>query len=120
MIYEEKGKDLLFEPLPQARIIDEPLTLEEQTDIALTIALYNEVTSPDLERVPIPIDNSLVCKRTAISVRLTKTASIDHLNGFVDSYLGSHRNCTRLHGVDSGCMWGDYGCVSTQQIQCKC
>lgn len=120
MIYEEKGQDLMMQPSPQSRSIEAPLSIEEQTDIALTIALYNELTAIDLERVQLPKDNRLLCKRTAISIRLTKSASVDHLNAFVDNYLGSHSNCSRLHGVDTGCLWGDYGCVSTQQIQCIC
>jgi hypothetical protein len=120
MIYEEREQDLLAQPLPNARSIDEPLPIDDQTDIAMTIALYNELTAIDLERVPVRIDDNLVCNKTAISIRVTKTASIDHLNAFVDSYLGSHSNCSRLHGVDSGCLWGDYGCISTQQIQCTC
>jgi len=127
MIYEEKGIDLLAENSGAASMREASLelSLEEQTEIANTLTLYNELTMEDLERVDVDLDLDLdldrrLCRRTAISVRISKSSSVDHLNSFVDNYLGSHRLCSREHGVDSGCLWGDYACVSTQSIVCSC
>lgn len=120
IIYEEKGQDLLAESTPQHRTTIQPLSIDEQTNVAMTFSLYNELTNTDLVREIIPADNPLMCRMTAVSIRITRSASIDHLNHFVDTYLSSHPKCSRLHGVDTGTLWGDYGAISTQQIQCKC
>ena len=97
------------------------LSKDEQAMLSQIICIYTELTNPNIVRKAPKSDNNQVlasCYYVASSFRYTKSSSVGHLNAFVDSYLASHKDCHKVFGVDSGCLWGDYGCVSTQEIHC--
>lgn len=58
------------------------------------------------------------CERTIISLRTTETRAISHVNSATDEFLKEHKDCKRIYGIDSGCIWGGYGCIATQSITC--
>ena len=37
----------------------------------------------------------------------------------INSFLKSHPDCHTIYGVATGCLWGDFGCVSVQAVECR-
>lgn len=59
------------------------------------------------------------CNRTITLIRYTESSAIYHVQQATQTFLEDHSDCSTLYGVDSGCLWGGYGCVATQQIHCS-
>jgi len=102
----------------------ESLSEKEATRIMIALVLYNEMMNPGVERqvsknrVGEPELNA-GCDRTIMTIYSTRSAATDHLKTTTDQFLKAHPDCFKVHGVDSGCLWGDYGCVATQEIHCN-
>lgn len=58
------------------------------------------------------------CERTIMSIRTTESSAISHVNSATATYIEDHPDCKKIYGVDTGCLWGGYGCVATQSIKC--
>ena len=111
--YEEKQVDIAADDAPD-------LSIEEQTQLALAVTLYMEATSTDFPRSGEPLGRiTYKCAKTAVTFRKTRTEAVDKLNSFVDNYISTH-SCKRKYGIDSGCVWEDFLCVSVQQLECDC
>lgn len=59
------------------------------------------------------------CDRTIVSIRNSKSASEHHVAEAVTDFLEDHEDCQTIYGVDTGCLWGDYICISSQSIRCS-
>ncbi|RYF11095.1 MAG: hypothetical protein EOO42_21785 [Flavobacteriales bacterium] len=58
------------------------------------------------------------CSRTVASIQTTNSGSIAGVNAATARFLKAHSDCSKVGGVDSGCLWGGYACVATQSIKC--
>jgi len=66
------------------------LSLPEQTEVALALTLYREVTDGELERTPsspasTAREEFATCNYTAMSFRISRSSSVDHLTQYVDN-----------------------------------
>jgi hypothetical protein len=104
------------------------LSNSDENKLVQIVCLYNELTNPDIVRNQIKLDKPssaiankayYTCTYTAASFRSSRSSATYHVNKFVNTYLSTHTDCKRLYGVDAGCLWGDYGCVATQEIECN-
>jgi hypothetical protein len=98
--------------------------------ISVAGVLYNEIKNPNLERFPKEASKVRPpwedgepgirpCYRTALSTRTSRSRVIEAINDYVDRLLKNHPECSRVHGVDVGCMWEDFMCFATQEIKCN-
>lgn len=71
----------------------------------------------DLGSVSAPII-ATECFHTAISVRSRKTISEANAQGLIDAFLEENPSCSQVGGIDSYCIFGDFGCVSAGEIEC--
>lgn len=96
----------------------------DQTRVAIALVLYNEIASDNVVRTPpvtlsVPV-GTLCGAFTAMYFDYTKSSAVGGLNNFVNTVLIFNSNCSTVWGQDSGCVWGDYGCVATQSFDCSC
>lgn len=111
-VFVERGVDLFKAPV---------LSLSEQTNIALALHLYNEIASDDIARSKAAAARPMNphCQDfTAMYMQYTRSAAEYELNAYVDRFLSENTNCSRKYGVDAGCLWEDYSCIATQEIEC--
>ncbi len=92
--------------------------LRKQISMLLFTEVLNTNTVPTTT-IPRLVAPDGGCSRTILSVRTTKSSSIEAVNAATDAFIKAHPDCKKVHGVDSGCLWEDYACVSTQQINCS-
>jgi len=59
------------------------------------------------------------CDRTIVSLNSSKSASVGGCSSATNTFISAHPDCHTVYGVDSGCLWGDYMCVSSQAITCN-
>lgn len=65
------------------------------------------------------INTRSACNRTISSIQYTRSRTEASLILTTRNFLSSHTDCRHIYGMDSGCLWGDYGCVATQEIECS-
>ena len=58
------------------------------------------------------------CSWTVINVGGTKGIAIDRTNREVNAFLSNHLDCRAVLNVSVGCVWEDFYCLATQEIQC--
>lgn len=58
------------------------------------------------------------CRRTIVSIQDRRSSAISTVEAITIGFLRNHPDCRRRFGVDSGCLWGDYLCIATQEIEC--
>ena len=89
---------------------------EEFTDIFELVIIYNEVTKEYIER---NIRNNRTKRKQAIAIWASGTRSLAVLkvSGLAKQYASEH-GCTLVGGVDVACLFGDFGCVVTQAMDC--
>ncbi|MFN7686579.1 MAG: hypothetical protein ACK5OP_02505 [Sphingobacteriales bacterium] len=101
------------------------LSIEESTSLTISLIIYNEIENRYAERIDLS-SNSYVqalsaggCDRVIASIRYTRSSATDHVKTATNNFIQAHPDCFTVHGVDAGCVWGDYGCVATQEIHCN-
>ena len=102
------------------------LTEVDNSDISIAVSLLLELTDPEIKRLsPLGKSNdknivthSTTCEYALSSWYTTKSRSESAIASHTQSYLKSHPDCHTIYGVDTGCLWGDFGCVSVQAVEC--
>lgn len=89
----------------------------------LTIA-YLELTDKSLPRLEKDKDAQNIktedykCRKTVVSFRTTRSSASENVSNFAKTFIKTHPDCRLIYGVDSGCLWEDYGCFATQELEC--
>ena len=47
-----------------------------------------------------------------------KSVTVQNIQNIIDSFLNEHRECKQIGGVDSYCIFGNFGCFSVSEISC--
>lgn len=58
------------------------------------------------------------CSWTVVNAGGSRGIAIDRTNREVRAFLSNHLDCRSVLSVSVGCIWGDFYCVATQEIQC--
>lgn len=90
------------------------------------MSLYQEISRPNSNKINASFKSeefspnlAAGCDRTLATLSDTRSGAIDGLKTSVDNFLTKNKDCVRVYGIDSGCLWGDYLCVATQAIRCS-
>ncbi|MGV3764870.1 MAG: hypothetical protein ACO1NW_02015 [Chitinophagaceae bacterium] len=89
----------------------------------LTVA-YLELTDKSLPRLEKDKDAQDIksedfnCRKTVVSFRKTRSSASENVGTFAKTFIKTHPDCKLIYGVDSGCLWEDYGCFATQELEC--
>jgi hypothetical protein len=91
-----------------------------ELQIFVLLSIFDEIKNPKLPENTNEYEQRKAdpCMRTIVSFRTTKSKAEYYVNSAVNAYIKAHPDCSRAYGLDSGCIWGDYGCVATQEILC--
>lgn len=99
---------------------------EDNSDISIAVSLLLELTDPEIKRFNPSVKSqessigtlSVSCEYALSSWYTTKSRSVSAIARHTKSFLKSHPDCHTIYGVDTGCLWGDFGCVSVQAVEC--
>jgi hypothetical protein len=99
----------------------------EETKLLTVLTLFNEVRSSDSQTLTADVKKSIStreaksqsCDRTIMSVRSTRSSAISNATTATNTFIKAHPDCHTVYGVDSGCIFEDYGCVATQSVSCS-
>ncbi len=89
---------------------------------AMAMSLYDATFNPS----PVPPTSAMVsggahrCNLTCFYSSSSRSRAVAGCNAFANEMCGPSYGCTKLFSVDSGCLWGDYCCVATQEVSCPC
>ena len=112
-----EGETVEFENL---NFEEHPLYFENE--VLTLFVLYNEMTNEELYRELNVINKSVslkTCSFLALRFDSTRTLSDSGAEELAGEWLKSHSDCKALEGTSSGCIWGDFGCVSAVSIVCN-
>lgn len=121
------GNDKSIVDLTNNKIVDDFYFNDTRlsTKLTLSIVLIDLLESNNFsEEMEDEFDNNYLygraegCSRTITSIRYTRSSAEYHVNEATNTYLNENPGCERVYGVDSGCVWEDYGCVASQEIRC--
>jgi len=92
-----------------------------ENEVLTLCVLYNEMTNEELYREPNIINKSACSKCSFLALRFdsTRTLSDSGAEELSKEWLKSHSDCEALKGTSSGCIWGDFGCISAVSIECN-
>lgn len=76
-----------------------------------------DVANPGMDGADPGLDD-FNCRKTAVSFRTSRSSASEHVTKFANDYIKTHPDCRKIYGVDAGCLWEDYGCMATQEIEC--
>jgi hypothetical protein len=117
-----KEKNILLKANQRYNDISE----SDNADISIAMAILIELTNKKITRYDFTKENyntvkvqSASCEKTLVSIDYTESRVSARIENLTNSYLSSHKDCHTIYGVDTGCLWGDYGCVATQSISCS-
>lgn len=99
----------------------------EETKLLIVLILFNEVSRSEsglLIRKGKSSSNLRTtvlasCSRTIMALRTTKSRAMAYITSATNDFIKAHPDCKKVFGIDSGCLWGDYGCVATQELSCS-
>ena len=114
---ETNNNRLLEFDLEQEKIIIKSPNPEvsDFSDIYLIAYFINNSNSISLSNGRV-FDN---CEHTAVSIRERKSVSEENVQNMIDEYVEEHEDCEQSGGVDSACVYGDFGCISVGGIECE-
>lgn len=118
----DKDKSIIDEETKE-KISKQFLKEKDKVRLYIALVIYNELYNPYLEKTGF-VNNTLSfrvkksCEMTIMGIDYTKSSSVELCNNASNEFIKAHPDCKKMYSVDSGCLWGDYGCVSTQAITC--
>ena len=92
--------------------------------LSLLSVVYLELTDKSLPRSGKDKDvqdiksEDFNCRKTVVSFRKTRSSASENVGTFAKTFIKTHPDCKLIYGVDSGCLWEDYGCFATQELEC--
>ncbi len=102
-------------------ISNEELESNEKLSVQVLVSLiiFNEIKNPDLIKNSDEfLSKAKACDRTIAHIGTTKSGSTAAVTTATNTFILANPDCSTVGGVDSGCIWGDYGCIATQEIHC--
>lgn len=102
------------------------LTTEELELLIVVSALHAELTNTHIvrfeEEFGANLDEAILmgrpCRWTVINIGGTEGMSEDRTAREVKRFLGRHPDCRTVLTPTTGCFWGKYYCVTTQELEC--
>lgn len=87
--------------------------------VLISMIILNEIKNPQSNIANNDFQGRLKsCDRTIAAIRSSRSSATNGVNSATNRFITGHADCTRVNGVDAGCIWGDYGCVASQEIHC--